>query len=68
MLAGEFSHNEDETIPSMKKKIVIFVSSTFTDTKAERNMFMKGMYVVTQIVNVRSISVYLCGPNSVINK
>ena len=32
------------TYPTTKSKIIFFVSSTFTDTQAERNHLMKGMF------------------------
>ena len=33
-------------LPSAQPKVGVFVSSTFTDTKAERNVLMRGLCVV----------------------
>ena len=40
-----------------KSKVLIFVSSTFTDTKAERNMLMKGNYcIIIELYNMKLIA------------
>ena len=41
VLEGNFSMDLHE-LPSPQPKVGVFVSSTFTDTKAERNILMRG--------------------------
>ena len=41
VLEGNFSMDLHE-LPSAQPKVGVFVSSTFTDTKAERNILMRG--------------------------
>ena len=42
-MEGDFGSLSDSDLPITKSKIIFFVSSTFTDTQAERNHLMKGM-------------------------
>ncbi|KAK2144717.1 hypothetical protein LSH36_736g01022 [Paralvinella palmiformis] len=35
---------DTQSLPNLKNKVVVFVSSTFTDTKAERNTLMKDVF------------------------
>ena len=41
VLEGDFSMDLHD-LPSAQPKVGVFVSSTFTDTKAERNILMRG--------------------------
>ena len=43
VMEGDFGSLPDSDLPTTKSKIIFFVSSTFTDTQAERNHLMKGM-------------------------
>ena len=45
VMEGDFGSLSDSDLPTTKSKIIFFVSSTFTDTQAERNHLMKGMFV-----------------------
>ena len=42
VMKGDSEDIADSDLPHTKSKIIFFVSSTFTDTKAERNHLMKG--------------------------
>ena len=44
VMEGDFGSLSDSDLPTTKSKIIFFVSSTFTDTQAERNHLMKGMF------------------------
>ena len=44
VMKGDFGSLSDSDPPTTKSKIIFFVSSTFTDTQAERNHLMKGMF------------------------
>ncbi|XP_052812431.1 NACHT domain- and WD repeat-containing protein 1-like [Mya arenaria] len=44
VLSGDLGTLDLSSIPSAQPRVVVFVSSTFTDTKAERNQLMKDVY------------------------
>ncbi len=57
ILKGEMGTIDDSRVPNLKKKVMMFVSSTFTDTKAERNTLMKGMHSRKPYVNNSDVRV-----------
>ncbi|XP_045175580.2 NACHT domain- and WD repeat-containing protein 1-like isoform X2 [Mercenaria mercenaria] len=44
ILEGDMTVVDISSVPTAQPKVVVFVSSTFTDTKAERNHLMKDVY------------------------
>ncbi len=42
VMEGDLGSIPDSELPNTRSKIVIFISSTFTDTKAERNSLIQG--------------------------
>ena len=42
LLSGDVENVNETQIPTAKNKVVTFISSTFTDTKTERNALIIG--------------------------
>ena len=42
VMAGDLGQLDIGQVPGSRSKVVVFVSSTFTDTMAERNTLMRG--------------------------
>lgn len=42
ILRGDITQMDNNRLPNSKNKVAVFISSTFTDTKTERNALIRG--------------------------
>jgi len=59
LLSGDTDKINENQILSTKNKVVTFISSTFTDTKTERNALIIGQYILAFNIDTDAVDIFL---------